>query len=238
MHSQRSNDAGRPILVVLVVGIWLASVAGDLMADSKHIVYIEASTVNRWKLDGFAARTGNDRYRLEALREYDFDKTRLVKQVIEIGKRSPDAVVVQECSVYFPGDLDAYKRQYRGWITDIRARGLLPVIATTVPPASRKGWTADTKDFIKERILGKPSQYEQVIAFNEWLRELGRELGVAVFDLEQVLRVSAEDRHMRDEHNEGDGIHLNRSAYELLDRELKVFLDRLDWKSGHVRRGR
>lgn len=234
-NKQRSNETGRRILLVLVAGLGLACVTDHVMADSKHIVYIEASTVNRWKLDGFAARTGTDRYRFEALREYDFDKSRLVKQVLEPGKRSPDAVVVQECSVYFPGDLDAYKRQYRGWIMDIRARGLPPVIATIVPPASRKGFTEDTKDFIKERVLGRPSQYQQVTAFNEWLRALGKELGVAVFDLEQLLRISADDRHMRAEYNEGDGIHLNRSAYELLDRELQAFLDRLEWKAGRAR---
>jgi len=223
------------MLAVLAVGLWFASVAGELMADSKHVVYIEASTVNRWKLDGFAVRTGTDRYRFEPLREYDFDKSRLVKQVLEPGKRSPDAVVVQECSVYFPGDLEGYKRQYRGWIGDIRARGSLPVIATVVPPASSQGWTDDAKAFIKVRILGRPSQYEQVIAFNEWLRALGKELNVAVFDLEQLVRVSAEDRHMREEYNEGDGIHLNRAAYDLLDRELQAFLDRLEWKAGPVR---
>lgn len=234
VHHERGNRGGR-VLMALALGVWLATVAGDLMAE-KHIVYIEASTVNRWKLDGFAARTGTDRYRLEALREYDFDKSRLVKQVVEPGERGPDAVIVQECSVYFPGDLEAYKRQYRGWITDIRARGL-PIIATVVPPAHRKGLVEDTKDFIKERVLGEPSQYQQVTAFNEWLRVLGKELGVAVFDLERVLRISAEDRHMREEFNEGDGIHLNRTAYDLLDRELQVFLDRLDWKSGRARSG-
>lgn len=233
MLRHEQENRGVRTFAALLVGIWLATAAGELMAE-KHIVYIEASTVNRWKLDGFATRTGTNRYRLEALREYDFDKSRLVKQVVEPGKRVPDAVILQECSVYFPGDLEAYKRQYRGWITDIRARGL-PVIATVVPPAHRKGWTEDTKDFIKERILGRPSQYQQVIAFNEWLRALGKEMGVAVFDLESLLRVSAEDRHMREEYNEGDGIHLNRAAYDLLDRELQGFLDKLDWKSGRTR---
>lgn len=235
MVSNKLQNRMRHMLAVLSVGLCLAMAAGELMAENKHIVYIEASTVNRWKLDGFAARTGTDRYRFEALREYEFDKSRLVKQVLAPGKRGPDAVIVQECSVYFPGDMDEYKRQYRGWIVDIRSRGLPPVIATVVPPAHRKGWTEDAKDFVKERILGRPGQYQQVIAFNEWLRALGKELGVAVFDLESLLRVSAEDRHMREEFNEGDGIHLNRTAYDMLDRELQAFLDRLEWQAGGVR---
>jgi len=234
MRIHESNGAGRRWLVALSVGLWLMTVAGALVAESKHVVYIEASTVNRWKLDGFSSRTGNDRYRVEALREYDFDKSRLVKQVLAPGQQRPDAVIVQECSVYFPGDLEAYKRQYRGWISDIRAHGLTPVIATVVPPAHRKGAVASTKDFIKERILGRPSKFQQVVAFNDWLRALGQEMGVAIFDLERILRISSEDRHMRDEYDEGDGIHVNRAAYDLLDRELQAFLDRLEWRSSHA----
>ena len=55
-NKQRSNETGRRILLMLVAGLGLACVTDRVMADSKHIVYIEASTVNRWKLDGFAAR--------------------------------------------------------------------------------------------------------------------------------------------------------------------------------------
>jgi lysophospholipase L1-like esterase len=211
--------------VALAVGVWLATATGELMAESKHIVYIEASTVNNWKLDGFAARTGIERYRLEVVPEYDFDKSRAVAQAFA-GASRPDVVIVQECSVYFPGDLDAYKRQYRGWIVDIRARGTQPVIATVVPPARSRGWWQDSKDFVKERVLGRPSQYEQVLAFNEWLRSLGAELSVPVFDLEPIVRRSDVDRHMRAEYDAGDGIHLNRVAYERLDRGLVDFLDR------------
>ena len=206
------------------------------MADTKHIVYIEASTLNRWRLDAFGARTGSERYRVQALMEYDFDKSRLVKQALGAAPPGPDAIVVQECSVYFPGDLEAYKRQYRGWISEIRGRGLTPVIATVVPPARRKGALSVTKGFIKERILGQPSRYEQVAAFNDWLRALGTEMGVPVFDLERIVRASAEDRHMRDEYDEGDGVHLNGAAYQLLDQELQAFLDRMDWRGGAARK--
>ncbi len=231
MHRRKMRTSAKRVFAALAVGVWLTTATGALMADNKRIVYIEASTVNNWKLDGFAARTGIERYRFEVLREYDFDKSRLVNQVLTGGPPWPDAVIVQECSTYFPGDMEAYQRMYRGWIENLQARGLRPVIATVVPPARSRGWWQDAKNLVKERLLGRPSQFEQVVAFNDWLRALGAELGIAVFDLERLLRVSAEDRHMRDEYNGGDGIHLAPVAYQRLDKDLLEFLDRLGLQS-------
>ena len=228
MHRADDRNAAWRALAGLVATVALATATGDLMAEGKHIVYIEASTVNNWKLDGIAARTGIERYRFEVLREYDFDKSKKVDQVLAGGQPRPGAVIVQECAVYCPGDLQAYQGMYRGWIEKLQARGLRPVIATVVPPARSRGWWQDAKDFAKERLLGRPSQFEQVTAFNDWLRALGAERGVPVLDLERLLRVSAEDRHMRPEFNAGDGIHLAPVAYQRLDKDLLEFLDRLE----------
>lgn len=231
MRRHDAGNAARRVFAGLAATVALATATGDLMAEGKHIVYIEASTVNNWKLDGIAARTGIERYRFEVLREYDFDKSKRVDQVLAGGPPHPGAVIVQECAVYFPGDLQAYQRMYRGWIEKLQTRGLRPVIATVVPPARSRGWWQDAKNFAKERLLGRPSQYEQVIAFNDWLRALGLELGIPVLDLERLLRVSAEDRHMRPEYNAGDGIHLAPVAYQRLDRDLLEFLDRLELRT-------
>jgi len=231
MYNYEMVTTGKRVLALLAMSVWLATATGELMAESKRIVYIEASTVNNWKLDGFATRTGIERYRFEVLREYDFDKSKLVDHVLAGGAPLPDAVIVQECSAYFPGDMQAYRRMYRAWLESLQSRGLLTVIATVVPPARSAGWWQDVKDFIKERLLGRPGRLEQVVAFNEWLRTLGAELKIPVFDLEELLRVSAEDRHMRAQYSEGDGIHLAPVAYQRLDRELLAFLDRLDWRT-------
>jgi lysophospholipase L1-like esterase len=224
MYSNRTKTTAKRTVAVLAMGAWLATAASELMAESKHIVYIEASTVNNWKLDGFAARTGIEQYRFEVLREYEFDKSRVVEQALT-GASRPDVVIVQECSTYFPGNLEVYKHQYRDWIVDIRKRGARPVIATVVPPARSSSWWQHGKDFIKERVLGRPSKYEQVLAFNEWLRSLGAELSVPVFDLEPIVRSNDADHHMRAEYDAGDGTHLNGVAYEHLDRALLDFLD-------------
>ena len=221
MYRYEMETTGKRVLALLAVGVWLATATGELMAESKRIVYIEASPVNNWKLDGFAARTGIERYRFEVLREYDFDKSKLVDRVLAGGAPWPDAVIVQECSAYFPGDMQAYRRMYRA---------LLTVIATVVPPARSVSWWQDAKDFIKKRLLGRPGRLEQVVAFNEWLRTVGAELKIPVFDLERLLRVSAEDRYMRAEYSQGDGVHLAPVAYQRLDTELLEFLDRLEWR--------
>ena len=192
----------------------------ESMADQKDIVYIEASTANRWKLGEFGSRVNDSRYKIETITEYDFDKSKHIDRVISGRGRQPDAVVVQECSVYFPGDLQAYKEKYRSWIRQIKQAGLTPVIATSVPPAHSLGFKEDLKTFIKEKILGREGQYDQVVAFNEWLRELARAENVALLDLESATRISEADRHMRKDYDAGDGIHLNRGAYDTLDKEL------------------
>ena len=220
------------MVAVLATSLSLAAAPSALMAeDSRHIVYIEASTAHLWKLDEFPARVRTARFQFQVIREYQFDKSRVVERVLSDSDPRLDVVIVQECSVYFPGDMATYRRQYRGWIEDLLARGLRPVIATVVPPAQNQGWWQGAKDFVKQKVLGRPSRIEQVVSFNDWLRKLGAELAVPVFDLEVLLRISAEDRHMRPEYDAGDGVHLSSLAYERLDKDLLAFLDGLGWRA-------
>jgi len=216
---------------ILAVGVWLATATVELMAEGRHIAYIEASTVHLWKLDEFPVRMRTERYRFQIFREYDFDKSKVVDQVLATPPPLPAVVILQECSVYFPGDMPTYQRMYRAWVERLSARGLRPVIATVVPPARSRGWWQAYKDFVKQQLLRRPSRFEQVVVFNDWLRALGAELSVPVLDLELLLRVSAEDRHMRPEYDVGDGVHLTSPAYQRLDKDLLEFLDRLQWQT-------
>ena len=229
-NSPDKGRAARRLLSALAVGAWLATATVEATAESRHIAYIEASTVHLWKLEEFPARTRIQRYRFDVFPEYDFDKSKVVDRVLAGPIQRPDVVILQECSVYFPGDLPTYQRMYRGWVEHLRASGLRPVIATIVPPARSHGWWQGAKDLVKQRLLARPSRYEQVVAFNDWLRTLGAELAVPVLDLEPIVRVSAENRHMRPEYDSGDGVHLNAVAYRHLDTALLEFLDRLEWK--------
>jgi hypothetical protein len=218
-----------PRATAALLTIVLGGFSGMAIAQPKTIVYIEASTVNRWKLDEFPARMRSNQYRFDVLREYSFDKTTPLRSVLEGEPPRPDAVMLQECSTYFPGDPEAYRRMFRGWVDALEARGLRPLIATVVPPASSFGWWQDLKDFVKERVLGRPGTYGQVVAFNDWLRTFAAEREIPLLDLERVVRVSSDDRHMRNEYNEGDGTHLTPLAYERMDRALLQFLDGIDW---------
>jgi len=234
MHRNKHLSDAQPVMSRLARAVFLLftaliiSYSGITMAEKKKdIVYIEASTANRWKLKDFGARVNDDRFNIETQTIYDFDKSPRVDKTLKDRKQKPDVVVVQECSVYFPGNLPDYQTKYRNWIRQISKAGVTPVIATTVPPASSQGFVEDAKAWVKVRLLGEESQHEQIAKFNDWLRTVAKEEGVALFDLEILTRKSATDRVMRDEFNVGDGIHLNKAAYDILDKELHKFLQAL-----------
>jgi len=217
----------RPTLIMTLTFIAFLLSMGEAMADKKDIVYIEASTASRWKLGEFGKRVNDERFNIETMTLYEFDKTPRVSKVLTERSSKPNAIVMQECSVYFPGDMQDYKQKYHSWILQIKKSGVTPVIATTVPPAASQGLMEDAKDWVKVRLLGRESQYDQVIQFNEWLRQLAKDESVVLFDLEKITRKNDSDRHMREEYSAGDGIHLNATAYSLLDNELLSLLKTL-----------
>lgn len=203
---------------------------GEEVKNIKDIVYIEASTGKAWKLDKFPERVNNKNYKIDFMRVYEFDKTDLVNKALDKKRGIPDAVVVQECAVYFPGNMKEYKNKYKNWIKEIKKAGSKPIIATVVPPAKKTGYMDQAKEFIKIYILGRDKQIDQIVEFNEWLRQLAKTEDAALVDLEKAVRVSEENRHMKDEFNTGDDIHINREAYDKLDRIFLKVLDDIDWK--------
>ena len=217
--------------MISVIYLSYSSLAkGEDVKDIKDIVYIEASTAKAWKLDSFPERVKTNRYKVDLMRVYEFDKSGLVDKALDKKRSKPDAVVVQECAVYFPGDMEHYKIKYKGWVKQIKKSGSRPIIATVVPPAPKSGYMVQVKELIKIYILGRPKQYDQVIEFNDWLRQLATKENVSLLDLEKVVRVSEEDRHMKNEYDTGDGIHINRSAYNQLDEVFLKVLEDMDWK--------
>lgn len=213
---------------LLVAYCVVAAAISDAEASEMDIVYIEASTLSRWNLDDFAQRVGNAAYRVESRYVYDFDKTEALAEVLGSRARIPDAVIIQECSAYFPGDLAKYKDLYRGWIRRVKDAHAIPVIATTVPPAASRTLFERVKQFVKLKVLGRADGYEQIVQFNQWLRELSDKERVPLLDLEKMTRSSEADRHMRVEFDSGDGSHLNPVAYAVLDREFLNFLEMLE----------
>lgn len=226
MHSKNRESVSRGLTGVAALAIILVTLfqTSALMAAPKDIVYIEASTVNRWKLKEFGKRVNDDQFQIEPVTLYDFDKTPRVNAALTQRPAKPDAIVMQECSVYFPGDMKSYKEKYQSWIHQIKQSGVTPVIATIVPPADSQGFVEDMKAFVKVKVLRQASQHQQITEFNDWLRELARNENVPLFDLEKYTRRSDTDRRMREEYNSGDGIHVNATAYSMLDKELLTFL--------------
>lgn len=197
------------------------------MAAEKNVVFIGASTGNRWKLPDFPQRVRAPEYNMEFLKIYEFDKSKLIDEVIKRPQK-PDAVIIKECSVYFPGPQDAYKKQFASWVASLKQAGIKPMVATVVPPATSQGFVADTKEFIKVRLLGRDNQFQQVVDFNNWLREFAQKENIPVVDLEQALRRSDADRHMVERFDSGDGIHINKEAYDVLDGVLLKTLRNAD----------
>jgi len=154
------------------------------------ILYIEASTLRRWNLDEFAQRVGDTAHIIESRYVYDFDKTAELDRILASRERAPDAIIIQECSAFFPGDLVAYRNLYRDWIRRVKDTNALPVIATTVPPAAGRTLRDHVKEFLKLKLLGRADGYEQIVQFNQWLRELSVTERVPLFDVERVTRKS------------------------------------------------
>jgi len=195
-----------------------------VQAKTINVTYIEASIGQRWDLPKWPERVGKSDISIDFHPVYDFDKSTVLKQALS-AKRKPDVVVLQECSVYFPGDLVADQQKVQSWVAQIRAAGAQPIIATTVPPAQSQGKWQDLKDTIKVYLLGRESQYKQIIAFNDWLRIYTRQENIPLMDFEAALRIDPKNRHMNEVFNVGDGIHINKQGYAILD---KILLETLN----------
>lgn len=196
-------------------------------AKTLNVTYIEASIGQRWDLPKWPERVGKNDISIDFHPVYDFDKSAALKEALSV-KRKPDVVVLQECSVYFPGDLVADQQKIQSWVIQIRAAGAQPILATTVPPAQSQGKWQDLKDSIKIYILGRESQYKQIMAFNDWLRIYTRQENIPLMDFEAALRIDPKNRHMNERFNVGDGIHINKQGYAILDRILLENLDQFD----------
>jgi lysophospholipase L1-like esterase len=162
---------------------------------------------------------------------YDFDKTPLISALLGAPKK-PDVILIKECSTYFPGDIEQYRRSVMTWVQQIRRAGIQPVLVTTAPVREPTGYVERTKSFLK-RLLDKPSSLDSITEFNDWMKEYARGENIALFDLEAVLRRSESERWLRAEYDIGDRVHLNSVAYGVMDHAFAEFLAGPLSKVGH-----
>jgi len=197
----------------------------------KHVVLLGASVGQAWSIEALPDRVAAAQgYRFEYAGEYAFDKTEALRKILQRKENRPDAVLIKECAAYFPGDLHRYQELLKEWVKECRKANVIPIPTTVVPVVSTKNkpikeWL---KDFIKT-FLGRPTtatQLEGIFRYNDWVRAYAAQEGLTVLDLEAPLRTSQGDRSLRVDLHSGDGLHLNSTAYGILDTIVVPTLDR------------
>lgn len=191
--------------------------------DTFRIALVGASNGKAWQIDRLADRMDlPGKYRFEYLGVYSFDKSALVQGLAKRTEK-PSAVMIKECATYFPGKLSEYQRLEMEWVKSLRNAGIQPILVTTPPLAEPTGIVQRAKDFVK-KLIGKPTWQESVLEFNDWLKAYAKRENIPVFDVEAVLRRDDQSRWLRNEFDQGDGLHLNRAAYRDMDRAFIKFL--------------
>lgn len=191
----------------------------------RHVVLIGASIGREWGLPDFAGRMNLRGYSFEALQAWQYDKSDLVAETLMRPARKfrltpgyvkgffrpapqpADMIILKECSSYFPGDMQRQKKLMHEWTQMIRRKNVVVMPATVVPVT-------------RTRARRDPGKQEGIREFNDWLREFARRQDLPLLDLERALRADDTERYLRDEFTSGDGSHLNRAAYRILDRLL------------------
>jgi hypothetical protein len=195
------------------------------MANSRRVVLLGASIGQEWNLPELPQRMNERRYTFEALQAWEYDKSEIVEETLMRPARkfrptrsylsgffrpSPqpaDVIILKECSSYFPSDLHRNKELIQHWVQEIRQKNITAMLATVVPVT-------------RERAQRNPGKQEGIREFNDWVREYAQQQGLPLLDLERALRADNKERYLRDELTSGDGSHLNRKAYDILDKLL------------------
>lgn len=219
--------------LLMAASLALAAGAGSSAAAGGpplRVTLIGASIGKAWDLPQLPARTGDRRFTFEALQAWQYDKSEIVEETLMRPERKfkptlsyvkgwfgpapvpPDIVILKECSSYFPGGPQEQQALLQRWVAEVRAAKRTVVLATTVPVT-------------RARSASDPGKQAALLAFNDWLRGYAQREGLPLVDLEQALRSDDRERYLRDEYTSGDGSHLNRAAYDVLDRTLLKTLD-------------
>lgn len=200
-----------------------------------HIVLIGASIGKSWDLPALPQRTKSERFTFEALQVWDYDKTEAVEETLMRPARKfkltrtyfkgffepsppvPDLVILKECSSYFGNDaqLQRKKELFQRWVEEVRQKKI-PVMVTTIAPITRA--RADRDGAAKHQAIRE---------FNDWMRIYADAQRLPLLDLEKALRTDDKERYLRDAFTSGDGSHLNRAAYDVLDRVMLDALSRV-----------
>jgi hypothetical protein len=215
------------ILVLVIAGYRISSSTSlSMQTKSTHVLLIGASIGQGWRLTEWPSRMKLQGITAESLAVWDFDKTEAVKEVLmrparpfRLGRsylkalfqpppKVPDIVILKECSAYFPGDIDQYRRKVTAWVEQLRSKNIVVVLATVVPVTSERG----RKDAGKQ---------ESLLEYNRWVREYTKNTASPLLDLEAALRAGQPEAFLDRRYAVSDGSHLNQNAYSVLDAHLR-----------------
>ncbi len=112
----------------------------------------------------------------------------------------------------------------KGWVTQCKRAGVIPIPTTVVPVIKDLPLKTRLKDLIKW-VIGRPTygsihtlRLTGILEYNDWIKSYAQKEGLIVLDLETPVHVTNEDRSLRLDLHSGDGLHLNEKAYALLDK--------------------
>lgn len=193
--------------------------------DNLHVTLVGASIGQEWKLTELPQRRTLKDVQLEALQVWQFDKSEVVEELLlrparkfeltrsylagffKPSPQPPDVIVLKECSAYFPSNLEADKTMVQRWVKQISDKGIGVMLATTVPVT-------------QARAAREPGKMDGIRAYNAWVREYAHKHDIVLMDLEKTLSTDGAENYLRDDLTSGDGSHLNRKAYDLLDASM------------------
>ena len=206
---------------------WGMSANMALAADAdRKVVLVGASIGKAWHFEDLGRRSNLPGYSFAYLGKNAFDKGALIQELVA-EKERPAFVLIKECASYFWSDTSNYRQSLMAWVGQLRAAGIEPVLVTTAPVSEPEGVIPRAKIAVKH-LLGRPEVQTDLTAYNDWLRQYAHQERLPLFDLEAVVRISSDDKHLRRDYDSGDGLHLSNAAYHALDREFAGFLRGLD----------
>lgn len=172
--------------------------------EKKRIVFIGASVAKQWMIEiRFPF--------IKVISEYQFNKTAVINNLIN-SCLIPDGIIIKECAAYFPGDIEKYKNLIEQWTKEISEKSIRLAFATVVPVT-------------KNHSLEHPGRIDQIWEFNNWLRKFTNENKIPLLDLEESLIIGDNEKYLKDDYAQPDGLHLNRKVYrEILDPVMNAFI--------------
>ena len=191
--------------------------------EQKHIVLLGASIGKGWNISLLSERINNCDYVFEYAHYSGFDKSDKLRKIVSRDENKPDVIFIKECAAYFPGDINHYKNLMKKWIEECQRKDVIPIPATVVPVTRLHSFKQFMIDIVKGRNplrYGSPfsnKRNEALLEYNDWIRIYCKKCGLSVLDLEAAVRYSEENRYLREDLARLDGVHINKSAYKILD---------------------